>query len=201
MERKERLQKIDDFFEKSSVEEFDEVLIKAGILDLKQSEDFKLAPSQLEIEKKFLVKCEEPKALLEEKYEQGYIVDKKGYEERVRKKTIGSSVEYIWTSKEDTDSLDTRVENERIISEEEYNKLAKSIKKSISKVRKTYKTDDDMIFTLDIYSDGMKIVEIELDNSEQFFKFPEWVRIIEDVTGQKKYKNINLAKPVAKYLG
>jgi len=90
----------------------------------------------------------------------------------------------------------SREELEYEISQEDFEKTIKQAKTKLKKIRHHYYKDGHL-FEIDIYDDYDFITcEIEFSSEEETKAFdaikPNWC--LEDITYDKKYKNINLAK-------
>lgn len=124
---------------------------------------------------------------------QTYLESLQGITHRVRKREYrdGKTV-YTETVKRRIDRLSS-YEDEREITEEEYNTLLLKIKKgtrSLTKDRHVF-TFLGKIFEIDIYPEweGACIMETELSSREQTVEMPSFIRIIEEVTGRREYSN------------
>lgn len=90
------------------------------------------------------------------------------------------------------------VEIERRLSQEEY--LARLMdadpeKRPIRKDRYCF-TDNKQYFEVDVYPfwKDQAILEIELSDSEDEIRFPQFLKLIREVTDDENYKNAALAK-------
>ncbi len=171
---------------KSEKELLDELLFFAG------------TPVPLEIERKFLVEMPE-KALLESVencrsvlISQVYCHDEKG-DFRVRRRQNENSVIYIRTEKIGISAI-KRIEKETAISREEYEKAICG-GKVLSKVRWCF-IFDDKYFELDVFPfwQDKAILEIELKSEDEQFTFPNFIKLIGEVTWDAEYKNSSLAE-------
>ncbi len=156
--------------------------------------------AQLEIERKFLVKYPDIDSLDVRRRAsiiQTYLNNgKNGSQRRVREITENNTVKHTYTEKIFLDPA-VREENERVITEEEYNVLLsdkKSKLRPIKKVRYCFNYHEQN-FELDTYpfSDKLAIMELELDSIEQNIDFPDNVCVLKDVTGDSSYSNSSLA--------
>ncbi len=154
----------------------------------------------LEIERKFLVEypdCDKLNAVRQIEILQTYLENGSGgSQRRVRKITENGTDVYFYTEKEFITAV-TRKENEYEISAENYAELLKEKKADCVPVSKKricfmYKKQ---LFELDLYpfSDEFAILELELDSPEQKIFYPEYVKIIKEVTGISEYSNSALA--------
>jgi len=161
-------------------------------------------PSPKEIERKFLIK----KPTIEEIEKLGYIsktniiqtylyCEGNDIERRIRQRgTKEDGFSFYYTEKSDI-GYGIRIENENKISPEEYISYlaeADTTLHQISKVRYCF-IYDNKYFEMDLYpfSSEYAIVEIELNDINEEFEFPP-LRLIKEVTDDKRYKNNYLAK-------
>ncbi len=160
-------------------------------------------PEPLETERKFLI--EYPDTAFLESYPfckkisivQTYLESDSDEEIRVRKRGDGKSFLYYHTVKRNLSSV-KRQEIERRISEREYEELlllSDKKKRPVEKERFCI-VYDCQYFEMDVYPfmKDRAVVEIELSDEEQSIHFPDWIKVIREVTGEKEYKNSSLAK-------
>ena len=91
---------------------------------------------------------------------------------------------------------------EREISSDEFDSLALtslSDRKPIHKTRHTF-TYKKQLFEIDIYPEWQKtaIMETELDSTDREVEFPDFIKIVQEVTGNKKYSNAGMSKEFPK---
>ena len=164
-------------------------------------------PEPLEIERKFLIKMPNLKALDENELcaaaeiSQTYICTPDGVRARIRKRTFNGKTVYIKTIKRRI-SAASRIEIETKITEDEYNFLmqyADKTRSTINKVRR-YIVYGGKYFELDVYSFWNKqaTLEIELLSEDEQFELPPFIEVIRDVTADEAYSNSALAKKVPK---
>ena len=157
-------------------------------------------PTPVETERKFLIKLPSEQQLRDNNSVKSNIVQTylkrldPAVERRVRQRGINGEFSYYYTEKKKLSDC-SRDEVERKISKDEYLAL---LVEGISVVRKDrycffYK---NQYFELDIYPDweNEAILEIELTSEEQEVTLPDWITVIREVTGDDRYKNVNLAK-------
>lgn len=153
-----------------------------------------------EIERKFLIKYPNLKELekISKKVEiiQTYLDANDGQELRIRQRGDGKNFVYTKTRKWKVNDI-KRVEFESRISKEEYLSLLMDIDTNRIQIRKSrycfvYNTQ---YMELDIYpfSKDKAILEIELNDENQTFELPDFIKVIKEVTNDDKYKNINLS--------
>lgn len=116
---------------------------------------------------------------------------------RIRKRgTKRNGYTYYYTEKTDI-AFGERIERERVIGEEEYLRLlceADPDRRPIDKTRCVFE-HEGQLFELDIYpfSERYATLEIELEDINTVVKLPEYLTVIKDVTGDKRYDNCSLA--------
>lgn len=106
----------------------------------------------------------------------------------------GINNSYFLTLK--TLGLESREELEYNITKEEFDKTVQQAKTKLKKQRHHVKMNG-IVFEIDEYDDyDFVTCEIEFGTEEEFMAFelikPDWC--LQDVTKDKKYKNVNLAK-------
>ena len=159
-------------------------------------------PEPFEIERKFLIEYPDLKALAAmpncQKVEisQTYLKSDGNEEVRIRQRGINRHYLYYETRKRPVNSM-KRIEIERRLSQEEY--LARLMdadpeKRPIRKDRYCF-TDNNQYFEVDVYPfwKDQAILEIELIDPEEEIRFPEFLRLIREVTDDDNYKNTALA--------
>lgn len=154
----------------------------------------------LEIERKFLAEMPETEKLCilsKTGITQTYLIrGENNSQRRVRRIDENGDVTYTYTEKHFITPV-IRDENEREISSTEYDMLlmqrdAECVPVEKVRYRFEYK---NQLFELDVYpfSDKLAILELELDTPEQEIDFPGYIKIIKDVSADKKYSNAALA--------
>jgi len=168
--------------------------------------------TKLEIEKKFLVKLPQSWSDLAEMFDdivdvkriiQQYLTPKNGEPaSRVRKTVEGlegqTKTVYHFNQKKPTGDTGTHEETEREISEKEYQKYLKNANPSKCAVEKTRFVFNwhDQVFELDLFKGhlkGLAILEIELDDKDDKVELPPFLRVIKEVTKDKRFTNFALA--------
>lgn len=160
-------------------------------------------PAPYEIERKFLIEYPSLKKLDElpncHKVEivQTYLKSSKGTDVRVRQRGENGSFTYTKTIKQKVSDI-KRIETETRITKDEYIRLlvqADTTKHQIIKTRYCL-MHEGQYFEIDVYPfwQDKAIMEIELLEENQKIKFPKFIKIIEEVTGNPQYFNTELAK-------
>lgn len=121
--------------------------------------------------------------------------DDNNYEKRLRKRTYNGNNTYYFTVQKKINNGESSVVTDKKITEEEYIKILSNNKKnkSISKTRISF-IYEKQYFKLDIFDDmDLCLLEVEqtLENSK--VTLPKFISVIDDVTNDKNYSNINLA--------
>lgn len=167
--------------------------------------------TKLEVEKKYLVRMPSSWADLAELFDdlvdvkrisQVYLKpNDKGISPRVRKTVQGllGETEAIFHHNQKK-FMETGVheETEYEISKDEYQKSLKNQhpdKTELKKTRFVFKYHDQC-FELDIFKGalgGLAILELELEDKDQEVYLPPFLKIVEDITADKRFNNFNLA--------
>ncbi len=156
--------------------------------------------SNIELEKKFLIEYPDFENLSKYKpfkaeIEQVYLVSDIG-SRRIRKRGANNSYSYFETVKIRINGSKCH-ELENIISESEYNELLKLADPKYSVIKKDRYcfVYNYQYFELDVFPfwKDKALLELELKNENQEFTLPPEIKVIEDVSDNKKYKNKYLA--------
>ena len=159
-------------------------------------------PEPYEIERKFLIEYPDTEALEKNpnckrvEIIQTYLNSENGDEVRVRQRGENGSYIYFQTTKKKVDDV-KRVEIEHRLTKDEYLTLlmdADTTKRQIRKTRYCL-TYESQYFEIDVYPfwDEQAIVEIELNDENAAITFPEFIKVIKEVTDDDSYKNSALA--------
>lgn len=134
---------------------------------------------------------------------QTYLKSSDAITHRVRARSFGENTVYTETKKIRIDSM-SAFEDERELSEEEYNTLLEDVMPGTVTLRKTRHTFTHLGRTLeiDVYPEWQRscILEVELSSREQTVEFPEFITVISEVTGDKKYSNASMSRVFPKEL-
>ena len=159
--------------------------------------------SHYEIERKLLIAYPDA-AMLKglsgcrvKRIEQTYLKAPEGEARRVRRVESEGSVQYIYTVKRRVSDL-RAVEEERPLSEAEYTaRLAEAdtTRRPICKTRYCIPCGKHLA-EIDLYDfwQDRATLELELSAEDEAFTLPPFVRVLRDVTADKRYKNVSLAK-------
>lgn len=159
----------------------------------------------LEIERKFLIRMPKLSLLTAQggiqikEITQTYLSAPMGCTRRVRKSVTESSTVYKKTEKRRLSVL-TAIEEEVTLSEKEYLVLLKEAdptRKPIYKTRYTFPFADHLI-EIDVYPfwQDRAILEIELSSETESYEIPPFLTVVREVSDDKRYKNVNLAKEI-----
>ena len=156
-----------------------------------------------EIERKYLIRFPDRELLNscsgKTEITQTYLLSRDGRTARVRKRGLDGEFTYTHTQKTRISDV-KRIELEREISQEEYERLLQDADPTRSVIHKTRYCLDyrEQMFEIDVYPfwTDRAIMEIELESEEQEILFPPAVQIITEVTSDKRYTNSSLARHV-----
>lgn len=158
--------------------------------------------SHLEIERKYLI--ERPDEVLlsgisharRYEIEQIYLPDSGDDTRRIRMRRCGITSEYFYTIKKAVSNL-TRVEVENNITEAEYNELKTQAGLNPMRIEKIRwcVPHGSLVIEIDIYPFWAKtaVAEIELEHEDSRVSFPDFIRVIREVTHEGKYTNKAIA--------
>jgi len=168
--------------------------------------------TKLEIERKFLVKFPTSWSALSEMFDglvdvkrisQTYLEPEDDDEQsaRVRKTVEGltgdTETVYHYNQKKPVES-GVHKETEKEITKAQYQKYLKkplADKVEIQKTRFVFKFNDQ-VFELDVFKGplkGLAILEIELEDMDDTVELPPFLKVIKEVTKDKKFNNFSLA--------
>lgn len=156
-----------------------------------------------EIERKFMIEYPDIEYLTNNasctEIVQTYLKSEKGTTARVRKRGCAGKYTYTHTEKIRINDI-KRIEKEREITREEYELLllqADCERNTIYKKRfcLEYK---NQLFEIDVFPfwADKAIMEIELDSEEQAIAFPPSIKIIRELSSDKRYTNAALARKI-----
>lgn len=150
--------------------------------------------SQLEIERKFLVKNQDfiRQSFQNQRMTQGFLSTVP--ERTVRIRSIGQKG-YITVKGIGNKSGTTRFEWEKEIQLEEANSLLELCEPVVIDKTRYYCKQGAHVFEVDVFhgrNDGLIVAEIELKEENETFESPDWLG--EEITGLNKYYNSSLSK-------
>lgn len=160
-------------------------------------------PEPYEIERKYLIEYPDIELLESNpscsKVEiiQTYLKSDDNKEVRVRQRGADGNYVYFKTTKRRL-SGEKRIEIEKRLTQKEYLKLLMDADTSMHPIRKDRYclTYEGQYFEIDVYPfwKDKAIVEIELRDEKQEIIFPDFLKMIKEVTDDEAYKNAALAK-------
>ncbi|MBE6709411.1 MAG: hypothetical protein E7578_09250 [Ruminococcaceae bacterium] len=164
-------------------------------------------PEPLEIERKFLIEYPDLEMLhklpacCRVEIVQVYLKWKDGHKARIRSRAVNGECMYFHTVKKSITPA-KRIEIERRLTEEEYLGFlndTECVKNKLEKDRYCI-SYDSQYFELDVYPfwNDRAVLEIELLHENEEIRFPEWAKVIREVTGDRHYNNSTLARKVSK---
>jgi len=157
----------------------------------------------LEIERKYLIEypnlawlTSHPGVTVSE-ITQTYLSSPGEEERRVRMRKEGETVTYYYTVKRRVTAV-TREEEEAVITEMQYNAYLTEADPNRHPLQKTRYCIpyEDKVLEIDVYPfwDHQAILEVELLREDMSVALPPEIRVIREVTGEKAFKNSELAK-------
>jgi len=154
----------------------------------------------LEIERKFLLKSIpdiDPIEVI--KIEQWYF-KRSGIWQRVRKCVSNKRGEYYIHTIKRSISKGVNMEDEKIITKDEFNEFIQSKNmRYISKDRLVYTHMDNLVWEVDVFNSGHHLIvaEIEIPKKSYKVKIPKFIkdRLLLEVTGLRQFSNKNLSNP------
>lgn len=149
-------------------------------------------PKTLERERKFLVHITGDVVSHSSTILQSYLHE--GNERVRRREWPDGTVQYTHTLKRPTDQPGVVEEFERRITPHQYADLYPNRVRELCKVRHTFESGGWQM-ELDVFSDGMTVLEIEGIMPDEDFTLPPFLELVREVTGDHTYANTNLAKP------
>ncbi len=132
---------------------------------------------------------------------QTYLLSQQGVTSRVRLRRYHDTIRYFKTEKRRISDMSC-FEDERELTKEEYLselKAADPEKRPIEKERLLL-FHDGHVFEIDIYPfwSDRAIMEVELSSEDEEYSLPGSIKVIRDVTGDRRYKNAALARALPK---
>lgn len=160
-------------------------------------------PVPLEKEDKFLIEALDPASIpvkwTESLITQDYLVSPKaGEERRVRARGDRDSISYYYTVKRKVSS-GVRAEEEKMISEREYQALLtlRDPEKATVKKRRICFFWREQFFEVDLFEEprpGLALMEAERSDRTPELELPPFVKVLRNVTDDKQYSNAEIAR-------
>ena len=159
--------------------------------------------NNIEIERKYIIEMPNRESLLALPFSESssilqiYLESEIGVTHRIRSREYKDGVRFFETVKMRIDKI-SAFEDEKEVTEAEFREKSKKIRKGskpLSKERITFPYEEYLI-EIDLYPEwkSTAIMEIELKSHGETPKIPGFIKIIREVTGEKKYTNSSLAE-------
>ncbi len=159
----------------------------------------------IETERKFLIAMPDIGVLLSEpgaradRIVQTYLLSPRNVTMRVRRREGRGRVTYTATRKRRLSDM-SAIEEEREITEELYRTLLSAADPALRPIEKTRISVPygGRLLEIDLYPfwERTAILEIELPSEDAPFELPPYLTVLREVTGDKQYKNVSLAKKI-----
>lgn len=157
----------------------------------------------IEIERKYIIELPDISLLRradefsESEILQIYLESVNGVTHRIRRRKMSENVSYTETKKVRIDKC-SAFEDERRITHIEFDELRAKMDKNTSpiiKKRYTFVFRGQM-FEIDVYPQWKRtaILETELDSREKSVDFPDFIRVLREVTGDRRYSNAGMSR-------
>ncbi len=163
---------------------------------------FESMNTPIEIERKFLIRMPDVAALVNldniriKQIEQTYLLTQDNSTARVRKISENGKVSFVKTVKKRISAL-SHYEDEGEIDYGQYEEELKNADPKRSTVVKTRYAFPfgTHIVEIDVYPfwNDRAVMEIELLAEDESFDIPEFIKVVKEVSEDKRYKNTNLA--------
>lgn len=162
-------------------------------------------PVPYEIERSFLIEMPDIRAIRgyatvwKVDIQQFYLVSRGETERRIRRRGENGKYLYFYTEKEGG-VKSQRIERERRITEKEFLDFQREIDTSLKPIYKERYCFlwESTYYELDVYPfwNDKAILEVEMSTKDQQVVIPSFVKVIKEVTEDKRYNNYYLAKGV-----
>ena len=157
----------------------------------------------IEIERKYIIMKPSVEALITmpdytvSDIEQTYLASDGNVTHRVRARMTGGITTYYETKKTRIDAMSV-IEDEGVITAAEYNELLQGIDPATRTLKKTRHTFSfgGLTVEIDVYPEWehTAIMECELPSRETVPTFPDFIKILREVTGVKGYSNASMSR-------
>ena len=158
----------------------------------------------MEIERKYLIELPAEEVFVRHDAAcwdivQTYLKSEAGVTARVRQVREEEQVRCYHTEKRRVSDLSAE-EIEREIHAEEYETLLQRADTALKPIhkRRWRLPYDEHVLEVDVYPFWKKtaVLEIELDSENDTAEIPAWIRVLKEVTGDVRFKNVSLAREV-----
>ena len=163
----------------------------------------------IEIERKFVIRMpsvadlEALSGYTVSEIDQTYLISSPHVTRRVRARKYAAHTAFTETKKTRLDKM-SALEDERRISEAEYRELLLDIQPGTVTLHKRRYTFEylDRVIEIDVYPEWERscILEVELDSKDTEVKLPNFISVIAEVTGDKRYSNASMSHEFPKEL-
>ena len=162
----------------------------------------------VEIERKFLIRLPDLEKIAAipgcrvRRIVQTYLAALPGkkVQRRVRRIREGGRTEYVYTQKEELSGI-SRLENEWVISKEEYDAYLTEAVSRLEKTRYAFPWEGHVmeidVYPYEIGGDGLvgrAVLEVELGGEGEAFAIPDFIEVERELTGTKEFSNKSMAK-------
>lgn len=120
-----------------------------------------------------------------------YVAQQEDGEEIYRKSKCNGETKYTKITKQDTAENKERIVRKKNVSEEEYLSNLPGDKQIIFKKRYCF-SYLNQYFRLDIFDDGLQLLEIEETNKTRTRKIPDFIKVSDEVTDSVDYRNSSI---------
>lgn len=157
-------------------------------------------PTRIRNQKKFLVENFDKNLLAaiagKVDITQDYLRSDDTYECRVRQMEQKGSSSYHFSILKKNENGKREIIKEEIISREEYEKLLLTKSSDVETIKKTRYSfvHNKQYFKVDVFDDGLTMLEVNLTKENPELTIPEFISVLEDVTNNPEYTNINIAR-------
>ena len=157
----------------------------------------------IETERKFIVEIPDISALSKcdgytvSRIQQTYLASERAITHRIRLREYADHIEYYETKKTRLSALSV-IEEEKPITREQYDALLEQMARGTRTLIKTRHAVPigELIYEFDVYPEWQKscIMEVELPSEDTVVLLPDFVHVIEEVTGRREYTNASMAR-------
>ena len=157
----------------------------------------------IETERKYIIKMPDFKQISTQNHYskseilQIYLSGAEGETRRVRRRIFDDKIQYTETRKIRINATSS-TEMEREITEEEFSSVSSLALQGYTPIEKTRFTFiyNNQLLEIDVYPNWTKtaILETELDSPDKIVEFPDFIKIIREVTGDKAYSNAGMSR-------
>ena len=161
----------------------------------------------IETERKYIIKMPDfnvisaQKGYSKSEILQIYLSGAEGETRRIRRRIFDDKIQYTETRKIRINAASS-TEMEREITKEEFDSVKSLALQGYTPIEKSRFTFiyNNQLFEIDVYPNWTKtaILETELDSPDKIVEFPDFIKIIREVTGNKAYSNAGMSRAFPK---